>query len=234
MRKAFTLIELLVVIAIIAILAAMLMPALARARDEARKATCKSNVHQVGLGIAMFRGDNDQQWPTGSTNDDWLQDSADAMNELYPKYVESDGVYACPASPEGVKPIPDDDPDGTSDDLEARNGAGDVAIDYVYDNATGGPQMRAVYADVVRQADSTIPLNWTQVTGEDLNHEDGSNTLFKDTHTEFLKGYNDATGDPNADTIDRVENDLVSDDPDIYTDDNDERYDATLADQEND
>ncbi len=61
MKKAFTLIELLVVIAIIAILAAMLMPALSRAQEEARKTACRYNLHNLGLSLAMFRtsaGDN--------------------------------------------------------------------------------------------------------------------------------------------------------------------------------
>ena len=53
-RKVFTLIELLIVIAIIAILAAMLMPALARARERARRASCSSNVYQLGVALTQY------------------------------------------------------------------------------------------------------------------------------------------------------------------------------------
>ncbi len=62
-RSGFTLIELLVVIAIIAILAAILFPVFARARDRARQASCSSNMRQIGLGILMYAQDYDEMLP---------------------------------------------------------------------------------------------------------------------------------------------------------------------------
>ena len=66
-RRGFTLIELLVVIAIIAILAAILFPVFASARESARRTTCVSNLRQLGMAAHMYAGDYDELFPATTT-----------------------------------------------------------------------------------------------------------------------------------------------------------------------
>jgi prepilin-type N-terminal cleavage/methylation domain-containing protein len=108
-RSGFTLIELLVVIAIIAILAAILFPVFAQAREKARQITCVSNEKQLGLGILMYVQDNNEEYPIG---DSWNVIPTAAPyttftswpGEIAP-YLKSLGIFDCPDdSAAGVPP----------------------------------------------------------------------------------------------------------------------------------
>jgi len=100
-KTGFTLIELLVVIAIIAILAAILFPVFARAREMARKTSCTSNLKQFGNAFAMYRTDYDGKFPTagwyGAGGNADMDRSTDWQITVYP-YVKNQGVYFCPSS----------------------------------------------------------------------------------------------------------------------------------------
>ena len=93
-RSAFTLIELLVVIAIIAILAAILFPVFAKAREKARQTSCLSNEKQLGLGLLQYVQDYDELLPSGALPNTNYQGSGWA-GQIYP-YVKSTAVYKCP------------------------------------------------------------------------------------------------------------------------------------------
>ncbi len=95
-RRGFTLIELLVVIAIIAILAAILFPVFARAREKARQTTCLSNVKQLCLGMLMYAQDYDERLPFYPYGDDpWLYTWPITIQA----YVKNEQVLNCPSNP---------------------------------------------------------------------------------------------------------------------------------------
>lgn len=124
-RAAFTLIELLVVITIIAILAAILFPVFARARENARRASCQSNLKQIGLGILMYVQDYDERYPistygpTGGTSSNtsvpagkftvsWSNYTSTPyhwyswMDIIFP-YVKSVQLFDCPSATDNTR-----------------------------------------------------------------------------------------------------------------------------------
>jgi len=106
MRRGFTLIELLVVIAIIAILAAILFPVFARAREKARMTSCLSNLKQIGLGMMMYVQDYDETWPSmwcfGDCSDYnnapwWCREYYGGIPTLLQPYIKNHQLFWCPS-----------------------------------------------------------------------------------------------------------------------------------------
>jgi len=128
-RSGFTLIELLVVIAIIAILAAILFPVFAQAREKARTASSSSNARQLALAVRMYVQDYDERFPFGG----WLPNfgsgndgSGEWQNTCAP-YIKNRGIYRCPSMTDN-----DEDPSNPQAWAWNRNPVG-----YLYNNQLG-------------------------------------------------------------------------------------------------
>ncbi|MGD9519579.1 MAG: prepilin-type N-terminal cleavage/methylation domain-containing protein [Armatimonadota bacterium] len=180
MRQGFTLIELLVVIAIIALLAAMLFPVFARAREKARQASCASNVKQLALAALMYAGDYDETLPmaigAASPAGPWW-----TLIELVQPYTRNAQIARCPNDPQG------------SVDLSAYSGLGRYS--YAWNKAVFahmppfGPLGTIItLSQIPYPAETTAFFDGRQegfAVYTSHRHNDGANVSFLDGHAKW-------------------------------------------------
>lgn len=203
-NKAFTLIELLVVIAIISILAAILFPVFARARENARRASCMSNLKQIGLGLMMYTQDYDEMYPViAQSAGDKIQYPGDPVGTLgantwvariYP-YVKSIQLFNCPSATRAwdgkSATVTTNVSYGGNSALFGPSGANALSMAAVL-----SPSQTLMYAD----SDGTsgayflYPLHYDDTRYISDRHLNGTNIVFADGHVKWSKILLDANG----------------------------------------
>lgn len=212
-NTGFTLIELLVVIAIIAILAAILFPVFARARENARRASCQSNLKQLGLSVMQYTQDYDEKYPyveMGLSTDGMTTGNFLLWTDVVQPYMKSFQVIRCPSSTTNNAPA---DPLGRPLVNDARlsygatsGGWGNYA--WVHEPALGPPTSIAQFTNVAEtffmgdrnDVTGTSGATWGYYLSPSVAnnspyavgtlHLDGANMAFVDGHVKWMKREN--------------------------------------------
>jgi len=194
-KTAFTLIELLVVIAIIAILAAILFPVFGRARENARRSSCMSNMKQINLGMLQYTQDYDEKFPMGPNNMFWP-----GLNP----YIKSNQILRCPSDPRGEFTYGPNDRQSYiwNDKLRITSGGGQNGIDGSLPAVVSSAQTITFLEwdaeDTPRGCYGPADLNYARTNGSTqanrqlaslTRHLEGSVFGFCDGHVKWLKPF---------------------------------------------
>ena len=203
-RLGFTLIELLVVIAIIAILAAILFPAFARARENARRASCQSNLKQIGLGIAQYTQDYDEKYPSQGGSDVldfFATTAAPSVFAATQPYIKSWQVLRCPSAtahsgdgagydPVGNNPSLSYEANGVVIRNASDGGARSIASIPETASTIMAQEFNEYWAAAFLRpnyAGGGKYIYWIYGPGYSNSHMDGGNLLFCDGHVKWKK-----------------------------------------------
>lgn len=175
-KSGFTLIELLVVIAIIALLAAILFPVFARARENARRANCQSNLKQIGLGLLQYIQDNDETLAHYGSRTSGTPNMFTYWNDKIFPYVKSEQIFICPSDTGGSKYIYS--ADGRNVSTVGYGNSGSYAMNALYSNGASPDNQTppggywsdpdtAAYRYIVRQSQVALPATtyWVMDNG---------------------------------------------------------------------
>jgi prepilin-type N-terminal cleavage/methylation domain-containing protein/prepilin-type processing-associated H-X9-DG protein len=194
-RRGFTLIELLVVIAIIAILAAILFPVFARAREKARQSSCQSNLKQIGIAWTMYAQDYDERYPRGSgyiacgtpADPPGTNTIYGLQGEWYltcAPYIKNEQIFNCPSSP-------------YTNFNSGNTTGGTFGVGYTRNSNINATAIATIpepaytlclvdgrnnYFRWICPGDTTTNYGWSNT-----RHNDGFNALFLDGHVKWLK-----------------------------------------------
>jgi prepilin-type N-terminal cleavage/methylation domain-containing protein/prepilin-type processing-associated H-X9-DG protein len=187
MRKGFTLIELLVVIAIIAILAAILFPVFARAREKARQTSCLSNLKQLGLSLQMYSQDYDEQHPRyyfipiAGYDDGVSKGGVCVYSEILP-YCKNAQIFACPSQ----RPTASYTRSGvTFTSSYGINWYYYMAPPYMNETYSGDDPSRVCAMSERNSTYHTLYFPWISTEASFL-HNEGQNMVFADGHAKWL------------------------------------------------